>query len=213
MVFWSTAGIAAAVALTTGLVWQASDESTPPPFTGQTARALTLPLLQSGLIDFFSEPDYRLDKISVDQPELMAWLKTQGAPSALRVPENLSPLANLGCRVLEVDGRKVYILCFYLDGIPTDEDGNPMPGKRQMVVDSPDAPADAPVMMKPAALIHLVALPRDQFDHAPQVGDPVELSREGDWSFAIWANADVVYVAASPIEMERFQELATEITG
>ncbi len=180
---------------------------------------VTLPTVQEGAVAFFSDPAYELDQISLDQPELLACLKSQGAPNDMAIPAGIGPLNNLGCEVLDIDGHQVYIMCFYLDGVPRDAAGVAMPGKKPMVAATPPAKPVSdegdetapPMMKKPAALIHLVSIPRDQFQGAPAISDPVAVSQDGMWSFATWAVGDVVYVAASPAEAERFATLAAEL--
>ena len=156
----------------------------------------------------------------MDQPELLAYLKSRGAPEQLAVPRAIAALDNLGCEVLEVQGLQVYVMCFYLDGVPRDAAGQAMPGKKPMMVATapavqPGANAEAPatMMKKPTTLVPLVTIPRDQFVGAPRVGDPVGMSQNGMWSFATWATDEVVYVAASPAEAERFAELAQSLTS
>ncbi|WP_221031240.1 hypothetical protein [Actomonas aquatica] len=210
---------AAAVTATAGLVWTARspDEGGTPPvaITGEgvaaSAPAVDGATLQAGIRAFFNDPDYQLDRMALDAAELVAWMQTQGAPSELSVPAAVDDLDNLGCEILDVDGVSVYILCFYLDGVPRGEDGTPMLGKKLMAVNAPDAPEGAPAMMKPLDLVHLVTVPRDQFVGAPQVGDPVAVTRDGNWGFATWAGDDVVYVAASPADAERFAALAAQL--
>lgn len=213
--FWRTAGLAAAVSLIGGLGWISLRDSTTPAASGaeHVAQAgVDLGGVQSELMAFFAQPDYELDQISLDQPQLLAYLRSRGAPEQLSVPGALDALDNLGCEVLAVQGRQVYVMCFYLDGVPRDASGQPMPGKKPMMAAA--APTDsepvAPMMKKPDTLVHLVTIPREQFVGAPRVGDPVGMTQEGRWSFATWATEDVVYVAASPAEAERFAALARD---
>ncbi|GAB5560265.1 MAG: hypothetical protein SynsKO_19120 [Synoicihabitans sp.] len=224
--FWRTASIAAGLAVVGCVGWLALSKQTSGPQTPTIAEAqipsgITLPALQEEVVAFFSDPDYELDQISLNQSELLAYLKEQGAPGEIAIPAGIEALDNLGCEVLSIDGQQVYIMCFYLDGVPRDADGVAMPGKKPMMAGAPPeaAPSDPvansdappPMMKKPAALVHLVTIPRDQFQGAPAVGDPVSISQEGMWGFATWAVGDVVYVAASPAEAERFAALAAEL--
>lgn len=118
-----------------------------------------------------------------------------------------------------MDGHQVYIMCFYLDGVPRDADGVAMPGKKPIMVAAAPPPEPtssepeanevaSPMMKKPTTLVHLVTIPRDQFAGAPRVGDPASMSQNGEWSFATWAQGDVVYVAATPADAERFAAIA-----
>ncbi|MCF3652422.1 hypothetical protein [Synoicihabitans lomoniglobus] len=218
---WRWGGMAAVVTLALGGGWwmraPGGDEppsvARPAELSPDAGGSVTLATVQSGVMAFFNTPDYQLDRMALDHPELVAWMQTQGAPSELTVPESIDPLDNLGCEVLQIDGVSVYILCFYLDGVPRDETGEPMLGKKLMAVAAPDAAAGAPAMMKPLTLVHLITVPRDQFAGAPQAGDPVAITRDGQWGFATWAGRDVVYVVASPVEAERFREIAAHLRG
>jgi hypothetical protein len=107
-------------------------------------------------------------------------------PSPLEVHSDLTVLDRLGCHVLEVDGQHVYIMCFYLDGVPRDANGVAMPGKKPMMTaaapSDPIAVAPAappPMMKKPTTLVHLVSIPRAKFKNAPLAGDPVQRSSSG----------------------------------
>lgn len=220
--WWRTAGIAAAVSLVGGLGWVSLRDPGASIPAQVVASGVSLPAVQDGVMTFFGDPGYELDQISLDQPDLLAFLETQGAPSGLSVPDALGALDNLGCEVLNVDGHQVYIMCFYLDGVPRDADGVAMPGKKPMMVAAapPPAPSETetseaapPMMKKPTTLVHLVTIPRDQFLGAPQVGDPVAMSQNGEWSFATWAQGDVIYVAATPADAARFAAIAANISG
>lgn len=213
---WRTLGIAAGVCLVGGLTWVNFDRTdAPPAVTVAAAEGVSLASVQAGLVSFFSQPDYELDQISLDQAQLLDWLEAQGAP-AMQVPGVLNELDNLGCEVMTIGDQQVYVLCFYLDGAPVGADGVPMPGKKPMMTApaaEPAADGAAPMMKKPTALVHLVSVPRSQFVGAPEVGAPVEVSADGEWSFATWAQGDVVYVAGSPAEADRFEDLATQLAG
>jgi len=223
--FWRTAAVAATIAIAGGLVW--SNLPSPPAANAQATQVadtttLSLPSIQAEVINFFETPNYQLDRVSLDQPELLAFLQAQGAPAALQVPGELNSLDNLGCHVLEVDSEQVYIMCFYLDGVPRDANGVAMLGKKPMMTaaateptppPAPDPTAAPAMMKKPATLVHLVAIPRAKFKNAPLAGDPVQQSSDGTWSFATWARGDVVYVAASPTDAERFSALAKQLSG
>ncbi len=220
--WWRTAGIAAAVSLVGGLGWVAMRPDAEPIPVQVAQSVVGLPAVQDSVIAFFETPNYELDQISLDQPALLAYLKVQGAPSELTVPDGIGGLDNLGCEVLDVDGHQVYIMCFYLDGVPRDANGVAMPGKKPMMTAAVAVPEPvesvstevAPVMMKkPTTLVHLVTIPRDQFLGAPIAGDPASMSQNGEWSFATWAQGDVVYVAATPADAERFAVIAADLSS
>ncbi len=217
---WRTLGIAAGVSVVCGLAWVGlRGPATTPPVAIAAAEGVSLANVQEELVAFFSRPDYELDQVSLDQDQLVGWLRQQGAP-ALVVPAVMEGLDNLGCEIISIGDQQVYVLCFYLDGAPVDAAGVPMPGKKPMMAsaepaaepggESSDSPA--PMMKKPAALMHLVSVPRDRFVGAPQIGAPVQVSRQGEWSFATWAQGDVVYIAGSPVDHERFSALAGRLT-
>lgn len=211
---WRSLGVAAAVTVVGSGAWLTL-RPTPPgnPAVVRVAAGVSLSDVEASLISFFSQPDYELDQVSLDQAALVAWLESQGAPANLRVPAVMDALDNLGCEVLSVKGQQVYVLCFYMDGVPTDAEGRPMPGKKPMMTaPAPDAgEGAAPMMKKPSTLVHLVSVPREQFNGAPRVGDPVALSRNGEWSFATWAEGEVVYIAGSAVAAERFAELSAAL--
>jgi len=215
---WRSLQVAAAVTLVGGLGWVASTRTQPAPLPDIVqVDGMSLTAVQDGLISFFSQPDYELDQISLDQSQLVTWLRDQGAPS-FDVPPVLEGLDNLGCEVISVGPQQIYVLCFYLDGAPVDANGVTMPGKKAMMAaagapesaDS-DAESGAVMMKKPSALVHLVSVPREQFQNAPRPGDPVMMSATGQWSFATWAEGDVVYVAGSAADAERFSELSQQL--
>lgn len=219
-VLWRSLGIAATVAVVGGGAWMALRTTPVPtpddPTVLTVASGVSLGDVEESLMAFFAQPDYELDQVSLDRAALVSWLESQGAPADLQVPGALAALDNLGCEVLSVKDQQVYVLCFYLDGVPTDAHGQPMPGKKPMMVATApaDAPADgaAPMMMKkPTTLVHLVSVPRAQFRDAPRVGAPVAMSQNGEWNFATWAQDDVVYIAASAAEAVRFAELSATL--
>lgn len=222
--FWRTTALAATIALAGGLVWSNLPSSPSAPPIAQTASVATINLtsVQTEVMAFFETPNYELAQISLDQPELLNWLAAQSAPASLQVPTELNDLDTLGCHVLDVSGEQVFIMCFYLDGVPRDANGVAMPGKKPMMVAAapeptppvaapPAADAPPPMMKKPTTLVHLVSIPRAKFKNAPLAGDPVQRSSDGMWSFATWTQGDVVYVAASPAEAERFNALADKL--
>jgi hypothetical protein len=211
-------GIAAAVAVGGTLAWMLSPSDPEAPLPNQVAgtssplpTGVNLSAVQTGVQAFFADPEYQLDQMSLDRSALVDWLRDEGAPTDLAVPTVLADFDNLGCRVLTVGDTQVYILCFYLDGVPRGEDGSPMPGKKMMIVPAESGDGDAPPMMKPAALVHLVSVPRDQFAGDVQIGAPVQFSQQEAWNFATWASGDSVYMLASNADPERFASLAAEI--
>ena len=169
--------------------------------------------VESRVVAFFDDPAYVLDLEAMQPQTLVDWMKSRGGPAALTVPAALAELDSLGCRVLDLGGAQAFILCFYLDGVPRDEAGNPMPGKRAMTVAAPaDSPA-APPMMKPATLFHLIAVPRRHLADASLAGLDGIPGKRGDWNVATWSDADLVFFAISQVDAERFAATIASLAG
>jgi hypothetical protein len=146
---------------------------------------------------FFSQPNYELPRVSSVPAELSAWLRTQGAPASFELPPAFANLSSFGCRVFDVSGERVYLMCFFLDGAAPDPAANGMM-KKQMVVTAPDGT----MMKKDRPLVHLLFAPRSAFREPPKPGTPVQLPPSGDWNFYAWSKDDLVYLvaAAAPAE-------------
>lgn len=135
--------------------------------------------------------------------ELTAWLRTQGAPASFELPPAFANLSSFGCRVFDVQGERVYLICFFLDGGASDPAAGGMM-KKQMVVTGPDGT----MMKKDRPLVHLVFAPRSAFRNPPRPGTRVPLPPSGDWNFQMWSTDQMVYLVAAAAPAERLLELA-----
>jgi hypothetical protein len=57
-----------------------------------------------------------LDKWSGDISVLRKWLASEKSPTASALPQGLSALAALGCKLVQLEGRPASIICFALPG-------------------------------------------------------------------------------------------------
>jgi hypothetical protein len=147
---------------------------------------------------FFSQPAYQLTQESSNPSDLTQWLRAQGAPASFTLPRAMAALPSFGCRVLEVRGQRVYLICFFLDVTPAELAAGGMI-KSEMVVTAPDGT----MMKKNRPLVHLVVAPAGTFRDPPQPGTRVRFSGTGEWNFETWSQDGVVYVAAGAIPPER----------
>jgi hypothetical protein len=153
--------------------------------------------------EFFSQPDYQLPRVSSVPGELTEWLRAQGAPASFELPPAFANLPSFGCRVFDVHGERVYLICFFLDGGAADGAAEGMM-KKQMVVTAPDGT----MMKKDRPLVHLVFAPRSAFRDPPVPGTTVPLPARGDWNFQTWSTDEVVYLVAAAAPAERLRDLA-----
>jgi hypothetical protein len=151
---------------------------------------------------FFSQPDYELPQVSSVPAELAAWLRGQGAPASFVLPPAFANLSSFGCRVFDIQGERVYLICFFLDGAGDPAVDGMM--KKQMVVTAPDGT----MMKKDRPLVHLVFAPRSAFREAPSPGSRVQLPPSGDWNFQTWSGEGLVYLVAGTISADRLAEFA-----
>lgn len=147
---------------------------------------------------FFSQPGYELPRVSAVPGELTAWLRAQGAPASFALPPAFAKLSSFGCRVFDVQGERVYLICFFLDDAGSDPAAGGMM-KKQMVVTAPDGT----MMKKDRPLVHLVFAPRAAFREPPRPGALVQLPPSGDWNFRVWAQDDLVYLVAAAAPADR----------
>jgi hypothetical protein len=152
--------------------------------------------------EFFSRPDYELPQVSATPGELTKWLRGQGAPAAFELPPAFANLASFGCRVFDVQGERVYLICFFLDGATDNAAAGMM--RKQMVVTAPDGS----MMKKDRPLVHLVFAPRTAFRDPPRPGTRVQLPPAGDWNFRSWSTDSLVYLIAATAPAERLAELS-----
>lgn len=157
----------------------------------------------SAVISYFSDPNYQLPQVSADRGVLVDWLRQQGGPANFEVPPAMAGLSSYGCQVLEVQGQKVYLICFLLDTPAADATPGAMPEKKIMTV----VGADGQMMKKTRPLVHLVVAPQGIFSETPSSGQRIILPATGDWNFATWTQGDQVYVAAAAVPADRLAGL------
>ncbi len=197
-VFWQAAA-AALVMLALGL-WGAGGY-----FRGQAGPpVIATKAVADAVADYFSTPDYQLSQVSPDRRVLVDWLREHGGPDVFEVPTAMAGLSSYGCQVLDVQGQKVFLICFLLDppapGIPA----GTMPEKKMMITTSPDGQ----MMKKTLPLVHLVVAARGQFSTLPKPGERIVLPGKADWHFATWTLGDQVYIAAGALSADKLASLA-----
>ena len=159
----------------------------------------------TAVVDYFSAPGYQLPAVSPDRAVLKKWLRDHGAPRDFTIPPAMAGLPAFGCQVLGTHGQKVFLMCFFLDGVPAEAGAaGAMPPKQEMVVTAPDGT----MMKKKRPLVHLVVAPRAVFRDAPAPGSHVKFSATGGWNFETWSQGDLVYLIAAAAPGERLAELA-----
>jgi hypothetical protein len=152
---------------------------------------------------YFSQPGYQLPRVSAEPRELVQWLRSQGAPASFALPPILAAMPSFGCHVLDVRGRRVFLICFFPDVTPAELAAGGMI-KSEMVVTAPDGTT----MKKNRPLVHLLFAPREIFREPPAPGARVALPSIGPWAFQSWARDSLVYVLAGDTTPERVAALA-----
>lgn len=147
---------------------------------------------------FFAPPDYRLSQVSGNPAELMQWLKAQGAPPSFTLPAGLTNLPSFGCQVLDVQGQRVFLICFFLDVTPAELAAGGMI-KVETVVTAPDGS----MMKKNRPLAHLVVAPARTFRSPPVAGTRVRFAGTGEWNFETWSQDGLVYLVAAAAPAEK----------
>jgi hypothetical protein len=162
---WRRVGLAlaASVALLAGLAQWWPRESA----------SISYAALPPRVVEFFGQPP-ELPKRSANPEELRAWLIAQGAPSDFRIPAKLQSLKSFGCEVVDVQGRRVYLACFWREKKTGVDEGE---------------------------LVHLLVARRADFRDGPASGTPQFRELDG-WSFASWSEGDVIYTLAAAAPME-----------
>jgi hypothetical protein len=157
--------LAAALLVFAGLAgWWAHREPSRVPFAAVAPR----------IIEFFgSNPD--LAHAPKDKAALRDWLLARGAPSDFQIPASLMPLESFACSVVDVQGRKTYLSCYWRENKPDRSDHD---------------------------LIHLLVGRRSDFRAAPSSSQPQRRELDG-WSFASWSEGDVVYTLATAAPPEK----------
>jgi hypothetical protein len=155
------------------------------------------------VVNYFSDPNYQLPLVSADRSMLVEWLRQHGGPAHFEVPPAMAGLSSYGCQVLDVQGQKVFLICFQLDAPAANPTPGAMPEKKMMTVVGPDGQ----MMKKSRPLVHLVVAPKNLFAATPQTGERLVLPATGDWNFATWTNGDQMYVAAAALPADRLAGL------
>jgi len=202
--YWRLA--AAAVAILGLSLYSTTHYLIKPVKTDQTPRVATR-AVATEIVSFFSNPNYQLAQVSANPSTLMDWLRLHGGPATVSIPPAMQGLSSYGCQVLDVQGQKVYLICFLLDSPLPDTASGTMPAKKMMVTVGPDGK----MMKKTRPLVHLVVAPKDIFNEPPKPGERVALASEGDWNFVAWSQGDQVYLAAASLPAERLAALTTAL--
>jgi hypothetical protein len=157
--------LAAALLVFAGLAgWWAQRDTFRAPFADVAPR----------IIGFFgSNPE--LVHAPKDKTALRDWLLARGAPSDFHIPAPLMPLESFACSVVDVDGRKTFLSCYWREDKPDRGDHE---------------------------LIHLLVGRRSDFRDAPSSALPQRRELDG-WSFASWSEGDVVYTLATAAPPEK----------
>ena len=157
----------------------------------------------SAVVDYFSDPNYQLPQVSADRGVLVEWLRQHGGPANFEVPPAMAGLSSYGCQVLEVQGQKVYLICFLLDAPPANVPAGAMPEKKMMTV----VGSDGQMMKKTRPLVHLVVAPKGIFSETPRSGERIVFPATGDWNFTTWTKGDQIYVAAAVLPADQLAGL------
>jgi hypothetical protein len=128
------------------------------------------------VVEFFGTPP-ELPKRSQDKAELRAWLLAQGAPADFQIPAKLLALESFGCQVVDIRGRPAWLTCFWREKKPDATGGE---------------------------LVHLFAVRRSDFRDGPTSSAPQFRELNG-WSFASWAEGDVIYTVAAAAPLEKLR--------
>ncbi len=103
------------------------------------ARSAPVPIeaVKAGFVRTFESPDFSLEEEQADPAQLVAHLRQRDLPCPGRIPAGLRKYPSLGCRELNIGGRRGSLICFNLgaDGLVhlvifrrADVEGN-LPGK------------------------------------------------------------------------------------
>lgn len=132
--------------------------------------------LRPAVIEFFADkPMYPMMSARAD--DLRAWAIERGAPAAFQIPSKLRILPGKGCTILRVGGKPTYLLCFLTVDANGRQDGG---------------------------MVHLVVARRRDFRDVPPLGTRW-IGTSGEWSFASWAQGDVIYTISTPAPVARLR--------
>jgi hypothetical protein len=194
-VFWRVAA-AAAVLLGLWAVRGVPSKTSEPPLIAAETVAKTVAA-------YFSQSDYTLSHVSADPNILVEWIRNHGGPQTFSVPATMAGLSSYGCQVLEIQGQKVHLICFVLEGDLPPVTDVAMPTKKMMTVTT----SDGQMMKKKRTLVHLVVAARDHFAATPQPGERVVLALPDSWHFTSWTEGKQVYIAAAMIPADHLAAL------
>ena len=129
----------------------------------------------------FLENKPALEHAPQDKSELRAWLVAQGAPPEMEIPPALQSLESFACQVIDVQGRKTWLACFWREQRP-DRGGH--------------------------ELVHLIVARRQDFHAAPDSAAP-QMRELNGWSFASWTKGEIVYTLAAAAPPEKLRPFLT----
>ena len=115
--------------------------------------------------------------------EVRDWLLSKGAPPEFEMPSSLAGLENAACQVVDVEGRKAYLSCYWRENTPTRGDHE---------------------------LIHLLVARADDFRDQPTSATPKIRQLDG-WSFASWKKGEVAYTLAAAAPPEKLMPFLTRM--
>ena len=180
---WSTAAL---IALCLGAtLWRVTPAETP-------GTLITTADVQHAIAHYFAFPERPLSRHDSNPVTLQQWLQTKQAPADFALPGSLKKAQSIGCRVLQVKGRQVSLICFYADSV--------QPAMRLSAgraTYSGFGRAWTFVFGPPRPMIHLVTASRSDFTEPPEPGMLVRPESLDGWRFVMWTVGDKVFVAAS----------------
>lgn len=171
---WRLLALAASVMMTVGLaVWWPQGQG----------NKVSMALLPPRIVEFFQTPP-QLPKMSQSPAELREWLLAQGAPADYHMPATLQGMESLGCKVVDVHGRRAWLACFWREKKPDGSGGE---------------------------LVHLWAVRRSDFKDGPPIGTR-QFHEESGWSFGSWTEGDMMYTVAANAPLEKLRPFVVEAT-
>ena len=180
---WS---MAAVVALCLGAtLWRVTPAETP-------GTLITTADVQHAISHYFAFPERPLSRRDSNPVSLQKWLETKHAPADFALPGSLKKAQSIGCRVLNVHGRQVSLICFYADSVQPNVAST---GGRATY--SALGRAWTFVFGPPRPMIHLVTASRSDFKDPPAPGGLVRAESIDGWRFVTWTVGEKVFVAAS----------------
>jgi hypothetical protein len=132
-----------------------------------------------GLASFFAVSP-SFPLLSAQPEELRQWALAHGAP-AFQIPAKLSNLSGEACTTLDIEGKPAFLLCFKTVDASGQQDGG---------------------------LVHLIVARRADYRNTPESSVPATFT-EGRWSFASWAENEIVYTIASTEGPEKVRQFLT----